>query len=166
MFDKLPPRKVPVHRCLSCPKCHRGCNLCRRCECYISILRENIGVPSMVKVIQIAAMQVHGALTPTLYALNEDGDILERYNGIWKEIDLPRKINSDLNMRKAKFATVNSQSESSSISTGFESKLTEEQYKTVEYNTAWQAAIELGAEHEDAFGVGFDAGWNAAKGLK
>jgi hypothetical protein len=48
----------------------------------------------MAKIIQIAAIQVQGALTPSLYALNEDGELFERYNGTWKEIDLPKKVNS------------------------------------------------------------------------
>lgn len=42
----------------------------------------------MAKITQIAVIQVHGALTPTLYALNEDGKIFERFNGIWKKVEL------------------------------------------------------------------------------
>jgi hypothetical protein len=54
----------------------------------------------MLKVIQIAAIQTHGALTPSLYVLTDEGELYERFNGTWKEIELPKKVDSGNHTQK------------------------------------------------------------------
>jgi hypothetical protein len=58
-------------------------------------------------------------------------------------------------------ATTQPEPKSAPQAEGFDEWLMAGQYKMVEYNTAWQAAIGLGDEDETAFKAGFDAAWDS-----